>query len=123
MDGKAAYEHIAKHYRDLILSGDMRVGQQLPTYMQMTVTWSVTRATVGRAIELLRNEGLVSTEGRNGTRVRGVAETTVAIALDYKGLMVRSTRVVDAVPHVALELGVEPGTTILLITLTAGRDS
>ncbi len=123
MDGKAAYEHIAKHYRDLILSGVLGVGQQLPTYMELGTAWGVTRATAGRAIELLRNEGLVSTEGRNGTRVRGVASTTVAIALDYKGLMVQSTRVIEAVPHVALELGIEPGTTVLLVTLTAGRDS
>ena len=124
MDGKAAYEKIAGHYRMLILNGQLREGVQLPTFMELAETWSVTRVTAGRAIEQLRNEGLVSTAGRHGTRVSGVregGEATVVIALGSRGLRVEETRVIDVMPHVAVELGVEPGSSVLVVRLAAYR--
>ena len=119
MDGLAQYEQIATYYRGEIVTGRFKIGDCLPTLKQIGTDWGVTKGTAGRAVEQLRLEGLVLTEGRLGTRVIGPVETTMAIALHYKDLVVADTTIITAVDSVALELGVAAGTTILLVRLSA----
>lgn len=73
-DSDLLYEKIAEYLKDKIYSGELKVGDRLPTEMELADQFKVSRITSKRALENLKNEGLVY-------RVRGsgsyVAEHTV----------------------------------------------
>ena len=68
----ALYLQLAAHFRDQIMAGTLPPGSQLPTEIELTETFEVSRNTVRQAMNLLVNEGLLArTQGR-GTFVRAV---------------------------------------------------
>jgi GntR family transcriptional regulator, transcriptional repressor for pyruvate dehydrogenase complex len=69
--GGAAYEHVAARLRDLILTGELRHGDRLPTEATLAGEFGVSRTTVREAIRILAAQGLVvATKGaRGGTYV------------------------------------------------------
>ncbi|MFE1071010.1 GntR family transcriptional regulator [Streptomyces sp. NPDC058783] len=66
------YVRIARELRDRITAGadGYRPGDQLPTLPDLSAAYSVSEPTVRQALRTLREEGLIETRARAGTRVR-----------------------------------------------------
>src|SRR4051794_33132717 len=65
------YLQVANYYRDQIVSGNLAVGEELPSERQLAVAWGISRPTATRALAALRNQGLVEARQGAGTFVRG----------------------------------------------------
>jgi len=119
----APFEQIADHFRRRIEDGEISPGERLPTVRQIAEQWQVARQTVGRAIELLKEGGYVTTGGRAGTVVLDPEVTSITVALDgirTPGLVVADIR--PAGRETARELGIELGSAIVVLRLP-GRKS
>jgi len=69
-DGESfVYLEIAEATRRLIVSGELRAADRLPSVRAMAERWKCTPNTVSRAYSLLSREGLVSAHRGGGTRV------------------------------------------------------
>ncbi|MET9557314.1 GntR family transcriptional regulator [Streptomyces sp. NPDC006645] len=111
------YEEIAESLRTRIAAGEFD-GETLPSGRDLAEQWSVSRATAVKAMDVLRNDGVV--EARQGTGFV-VAETPVARPAGAR--RAGSTRVTGGMPflrvgepdwavppaHVAAALGLDPG--------------
>jgi len=64
------YLRIAADLRRRITSGEWAPGDQIPTLPELCDTYAVSQTTVRNALDLLRNEGLIESRARAGTRVR-----------------------------------------------------
>jgi GntR family transcriptional regulator len=62
-----AYERIAREYREKITSGELKVGDKLPSITQLKAQYAVSETVVRNAMLILRTEKLV--EGRPGSGV------------------------------------------------------
>jgi len=60
----SAYQIVSRELRRLIISGELKTGDQLPTETDLAEQFGVNRSTVREGIRQLENEGLVSREGR-----------------------------------------------------------
>ncbi|MER7091069.1 GntR family transcriptional regulator, partial [Streptomyces rochei] len=69
---EAGYVRIARELRDRITAGadGYRPGDQLPTLPELSAAYRVSEPTVRQALRILREEGLIETRARAGTRVR-----------------------------------------------------
>jgi hypothetical protein len=56
------YRAIAAALRERIRSGELLPGEQLPTVLQLCEQFGVSRNTALRALKLLRDEGLITSE-------------------------------------------------------------
>ncbi|MCX4676651.1 GntR family transcriptional regulator [Streptomyces sp. NBC_01433] len=66
-DRRSLHERIAADLRDEIMSGDLAPGASLPSTVQLKARFSASNATVQKALQLLKGEGLVV--GRAGAAV------------------------------------------------------
>ena len=66
---RAPFQQIMDQFRSLIESGELRAGDALPTVRQLAGDLGVAPNTVARAYAELQEEGLLSSDGRRGTRV------------------------------------------------------
>jgi len=66
---KLIYLEIAESVRRLIISGELKPGDQLPPIREQAKRWGCTPGTVSRAYAALAEEGLVVGRGGAGTRV------------------------------------------------------
>ena len=64
------YHGIAHDLRELIETGALRPGQRLPSENQLRLSYGCAQSTVRRALEQLKNDGLVTTRPGAGTFVR-----------------------------------------------------
>ncbi|MGC5343155.1 GntR family transcriptional regulator [Streptomyces sp. DT171] len=64
------YDRIAGDLRGRIVRGELEPGAALPSERELTERWSVARATVVRALDVLRQEGLIETKQGTGSVVR-----------------------------------------------------
>ncbi len=64
------YQQLAAILRADIRSGGLGPGEALPSEPQLMHTYGVSRGTVRKALEVLRDEGLIETVRRRGSRVR-----------------------------------------------------
>ncbi|AEW99204.1 GntR family transcriptional regulator [Streptantibioticus cattleyicolor] len=64
------YEQIAADLRGRIVRGELRPGDAIPSERELTERWSVARATIVKALEILRQEGLIETRQGTGSTVR-----------------------------------------------------
>jgi hypothetical protein len=62
-------DHIVQILRDEIVSGQRSPGEKLPTYDSLMAQFQVTRPTVARVLNGLRDEGLVTVRGTRGVFV------------------------------------------------------
>jgi len=62
-------DHIVQILRDEIVSGQRSPGEKLPTYDALMEQFQVTRPTVARVLNALRDEGLVTVRGTRGVFV------------------------------------------------------
>lgn len=66
------YLQIANHVREQILRGDLRPGSEVPSERQLADDWKVARPTAAKALQALRQQGLVESRQGLGTFVRDV---------------------------------------------------
>ncbi|MGW0705193.1 GntR family transcriptional regulator [Streptomyces sp. NPDC002643] len=112
------YEQIAEDLRTRIANGEFQPGDLLPSGRDLAEQWDVSRATVVKAYDTLRNDGLVV--ARQGS---GFTVVDTPVARPAGGRRAGSTRVVGGAPyrrlgipdrtvppvHVAEALGLNPG--------------
>ncbi|EKX67902.1 GntR family transcriptional regulator [Streptomyces ipomoeae] len=112
------YEQIAEDLRTRIANGEFGPGDLLPSGRDLAEQWSVSRATVVKAYDVLRNDGLVV--ARQGA---GFTVVETPIARPAGGRRTDSSRVSGGAPyrrlgvpdrtappsHVAEALGLKPG--------------
>ncbi|MFH9871583.1 GntR family transcriptional regulator [Streptomyces lydicus] len=67
----APFRQIAAHYRDEIFRGDLAPGDRFPQARLVAERWGVSRATVDKALNLLRAEGLIRSAPGIGSEVLG----------------------------------------------------
>src|ERR1700733_16020977 len=67
--GERVYLQIVRIIRDMIISGELPVGTQIPSGAQMKQQWGVNRLTGAMAVEEMRKAGLVVTRPGVGTFV------------------------------------------------------
>lgn len=113
------YLRIAGHFRSLIDNGELAPGARLPTLREIASSFSVARPTADKALRLLRSEGLVTTAGRGGTMVASdVAPATMVIAVQEPlGIEVTDATVTRASESVAADLGIQPGSAVIVVRL------
>lgn len=116
------YEEITEHLRSRIAAGEFEPGDILPSGRDLAEQWSVSRATVIKAMDVLRNDGVV--EARQGT---GFVVTETPVARPAGARHAGSARVTGGMPflrvgvpdwatppaHVAAALRLEIGVTAL----------
>ena len=66
------YLQIANHIREQILRGDLQPGDEVPSERQLADEWKVARPTATKALQALRQQGLVETRPGMGTFVQDV---------------------------------------------------
>jgi DNA-binding FadR family transcriptional regulator len=74
----SAYQVVSRKLRRMILSGELKAGDQLPTEIDLADQFGVNRSTVREGIRQLENEGLVSREGRKRLTVSVPASERLA---------------------------------------------
>ncbi len=79
---KPAYEQVANQLRDLIVSGRLLPGDQLPVEAKLSATFGVSRSTVREALRSLAAQNLVYTS-RGVTGGTFVAATTPGLLSSY----------------------------------------
>jgi GntR family transcriptional regulator len=73
MEAKPRYEQVALRLRGRISSGELMPGDRLPSENQLSAEMDVSRDVARKALQLLVNEGLIESWGRQqGYRVRDV---------------------------------------------------
>lgn len=114
------YLRVAQHLQDAIHAGEFPVGALLPTELQLSARYGVSRQTVRQAIGLLRDRGMLSARKRIGTRVDAAepskhfryAFQSVADLLDLASdteMVVDARDWVTAAGRLTAELGCRPG--------------
>lgn len=89
---KPRYALIADDIRAKVRRGELGPGDQLPTNAQLMEQWSAALNTVARAIQELRNEGLVETFHGVGSFIRDQTPKADAEAGDQPDLLARVER-------------------------------
>jgi len=80
------YEQIAEQIEQLILSGELRSGDRLPTERELAEQFGASRTAVREAMKMLEQKGLVDMRPGRGMRV---IDGTSAAMRDSLGLMMR----------------------------------
>ncbi len=129
-----AYVQLVNILRGQIASGLVRPGGQLPSESQLCGRYRVSPMTVRRAINILVQEGLVSTTQGRGTFVKPVKLSTVMFGMDeLRSIFDRNARnkvkllevsVVRADAAVSERLGIACGDRVILIRrlIIKGKD-
>ena len=69
-DPKPPFQQVANHLRAVILTGELAPGDRLPTGGQLTKMYGVARMTIHKALQVLRDEGLIVSRQGSGVYVR-----------------------------------------------------
>ncbi|MDK1472337.1 GntR family transcriptional regulator [Streptomyces sp. 549] len=116
------YEQLAADLRGRIVRGELKPGETIPSERELTERWAVSRATVVKGLEVLRQEGLIDTRQGTGSIVRervplartageryrtSVKTGNIYTAGEYAEIL--SAEMVPAPDHVATALGITPG--------------
>lgn len=72
------YEDIVAQLKDLIASGKLKPGDQLPSERELSETFQVSRASVREAIRSLESMGLIQIRQGEGTYIASSVETLLA---------------------------------------------
>lgn len=119
-----AYVQIANILRRAIASGKYEAGDQLPTEAELRQAHGVSPMTVRRAINLLLDQGAVSTTRGRGTFVRPPSLATASFDLtvfrdllddDDVTVRVLEARVIPAGKRAAMNLALTPGSPVVSI--------
>ncbi|CAN5736568.1 GntR family transcriptional regulator [soil metagenome] len=92
------YQRIAEALRAKIESGDLRIGDRVPSTRELAREWKVAMATAAHALKALAEEGLVRGVSRVGTVVAGPRARVTPRARDTE---LTRARIVDAAIAIA----------------------
>ena len=70
LDPTPLYEQLARVLRQMIQSSELRPREPVPSESQLQQEYGVSRGTIRRALDILRDEGLVVTIAGRGTFVK-----------------------------------------------------
>ena len=84
--GQPIYMQIVEQVRQLIVRGELKLGDQLPTVRQLAADLRVNFNTVARAYRLLDEAGLISTQHGRGTYVWEIPDEETSRRLRWQGL-------------------------------------
>ncbi|MFI2281861.1 GntR family transcriptional regulator [Nocardia beijingensis] len=63
------YLRISEHLRDLIERGELAPGAEVPSERELAASWKVARPTAAKALNMLRQQGIVASRRGSGTYV------------------------------------------------------
>jgi GntR family transcriptional regulator len=113
----ARYKRLAALLRARIHSGELAVGQRLPSEKDLQDEYGMARETIRKAVGLLRTEGLVEVRQGHGTFVRQRGEQQVVkLAKGEKA----GTRMPTPVERQELELA--EGVPMMVVTAADGTE-
>ncbi|MCR5212864.1 MAG: GntR family transcriptional regulator [Eubacterium sp.] len=72
-----------------ISTGDLKAGEQLPTVRALAMEMGINTMTVSKTYQLLKSEGYIMTDRKNGARVRMEIEQSGIISKDNKNELKR----------------------------------
>ena len=120
------YMQVVRHFRDRILSGQLKDGDTLPPIRKLAAEHSISPATAAKVINTLVAEGLVVTHPGAGTTVRShdvlhrsahdhivTAAETGRIYPEGNHARILDADVVTAPPLVAAAFDLQPGTLVI----------
>jgi DNA-binding transcriptional regulator YhcF (GntR family) len=113
----ARYQRLAALLRARINSGELSVGQKLPSEKDLQHEYGMARETIRKALAMLRGEGLVEVRQGHGTFVRQKGETR-QVRLG-KGEWA-TTRMPTPVER--QKLGLAEGVPMIVVTAPDGRE-
>jgi DNA-binding GntR family transcriptional regulator len=125
-EAPAKYLQIADHLRDQIIRGDLPPGAEVPSERQIAQDWNVSRPTATRALQTLRNQGLVESRQGAGTYVRDLRVHRRAIQRYHRyrergaqyapdeSLEITAAEITSAPESVALALGMKPSEPVMI---------
>lgn len=123
-EAPSPYRQIADHYRRLITSGELRVGDRLPPVAEIAADWKVAVRTAHKAVRQLQAEQLVASSRPRGTvvtartahssadRTDSVRSTGRIYPPDERARIV-AAEVVKAPVHVSDALSVDAGASVI----------
>ena len=72
-----------------ISSGELKAGEQLPTVRALALEIGINTMTVSKTYQMLKNEGYIMTDRKNGARVRQTIEQSGVISEENKNELKR----------------------------------
>ena len=78
-DPTPTYEQIRTQVTAMAAAGTLPVGTRLPTIRQLSADLGLAKGTVAKAYEELERSGIIATEGRRGSFVRGQSQRPTAL--------------------------------------------
>ena len=72
-----------------ISSGELKAGEQLPTVRALALEIGINTMTVSKTYQMLKNEGYIMTDRKNGARVRQMIEQSGVIPEENKNELKR----------------------------------
>jgi DNA-binding GntR family transcriptional regulator len=126
-----AYVQLVNILRHAIASGEYQAGDQLPTEGELCAAYDVSAMTVRRAINMLLDQGAVSTARGRGTFVLPLRLATASFGLSEFHDLLRDeavtakmleARILPAGPRAAASLNVPDGTRVVSIRRLLLRD-
>ncbi|MBX7219106.1 MAG: GntR family transcriptional regulator [Blastocatellia bacterium] len=124
--GIPLYYQLENVLRQKILSGEMAIGEQLPTENELSEQYQISRITVRQALATLVRDGLIERRQGSGTFVkdRSTFQGTLNLTGSLKDLMkmgtdtdvrLLETQIIPAGPKEAGHLKLEPGAEVFQI--------
>lgn len=125
--GAPLYRRIQSDLRERVVLGELAPGAQIETEQELMAHYGVSRATVRQALSGLVAEGLLEIRRGRGTFVHGTALEhrlggfyTFSREIERHGMrpgtLVRDIEVVPASEHVAAELALSTGTSVVALS-------
>ena len=81
------YGRIASDLRNRLVAGEFQRGGRLPTELELSRRYKVSRVTVRRALQVLQEERLISRRQGSGTYVSPEPSRRIPVMIDYTGSM------------------------------------
>ncbi len=120
-----AYAQLVRIFRRKIASGEFRPGDRLPSEAQVCRNFSVSPMTVRRVVNILAEQGVITTEQGRGTFVKPLELGTASFQLneflsifeetDTTEIKILDARIVPADKKTGSKLGVNTGEKIIYI--------
>ncbi len=107
------YEKIVEQIEQRILTGELKVGDQLPAERELGEQFRVSRTAIREAVKALREKGLVEIRPGRGTFI---TNDTSQAARDSLGLMMKISQAEDSRDLVEVREILEPGIAFLAAT-------
>jgi GntR family transcriptional regulator len=127
-----AYAQLANILRRKIAKGEFRPGDQLPSEAQLCRSYGISPMTVRRSINLLADEGVISTAQGRGTFVKSLEWSAAQFDLqelqnlfqdsENADIKLLDVRIVSANRRTARKLGLSPGDNVIYMRRLMTRD-